>query len=248
MNEMIKTQLNHRTIREFKACKVNQTDLENILNVINRTANSMGMQSFSVIRVTDRDLRKRLSKVTNQEYIIRVPELLIFIVDLYRNNEIAKEMGVEKSFGSDMDRFFQGFSDAILAAQNAINAIEAMDMGAVFFGSILNDPFKVVEILKLPKLTFPALGLGFGVPNQEPQLKPRMDLKLKVFENEYKTFDNYLEEIEEYDKEMKKYYDLRNTKKPLDAFSEQIADRFSKRDDLRANILDYIKEQGFQFK
>src|SRR5699024_5190710 len=40
-----------------------------------------------------------------------------------------------------------------------------------------NDPQKIIEVLNLPKMTFPVLGLQIGIPDQEPQLKPRLPLK-----------------------------------------------------------------------
>lgn len=43
-----------------------------------------------------------------------------------------------------MERFFQGFTDASLAAQNLTNAVEAKGMGAVFLGSVLNDVPKLI--------------------------------------------------------------------------------------------------------
>lgn len=248
MNEMIKRQLDHRTIREFTDEPVDKKDLLDILQVANRTATSTGMQGYSIIRVTDKSKREEISKVCNQEYLKRVPELFIFVVDLFRNSRIAREQGHELASEGDMDRFFQGFSDAMLAAQNSTNAIESKGMGVVFFGSILNDPDEIVRILNLPKLTFPAVGLGFGYPNQEPQLKPRMELDLKVFENEYKVFDNYLEEIAEYDKVMNQYYDLRDANRRVDTFSLQVVKRLEGVMEKRSKILNSIRRQGFDLQ
>lgn len=58
--------------------------------------------------------------------------------------------------------------------QNTVNATESMGLGAVILGSILNDAAQLIELLQLPKLTFPVLGLEVGYPDQEPQLKPRL--------------------------------------------------------------------------
>lgn len=45
---------------------------------------------------------------------------------------------------------------------------------------------------------------------------------LRLFENTYKQFDNYLEEIKEYDIEMQTYYDLRDANNRVDCFSDQV--------------------------
>lgn len=248
LNKTIKTQLNHRTIRQFKDVPIASETLDTLFQVANRTASSVAMQSYSIIRVTDLDKKKAIAKVCNQDYVVDTPELLIFVVDAFRNAKISEEMGEDLSAKRDMDRFFQGFTDGVLAAQNMYVAIESLGMGAVYFGSILNDSAKIIEILGLPELTFPIVGMGFGYPNQEPALKPRMDLSLKVFENEYKVLDNYLESIEQYDREMEKYYDLRDTSKPLDSFSKQVVGVLKNPNEKRVKIANVIRDQGFEIK
>ena len=120
-----------------------------------------------------------------------------------------------------MDHFFASFTDACLMAQNVVNAAESLDLGTVYLGSILNDPVIMCGLLKLPKLTFPVLGLAIGYPNQEPQIKPKMEMKYRVFENSYEIFDNYLEELKDYDEEMRTYYDLRDTNGQCVALNDQ---------------------------
>lgn len=249
MNETIKHQIKHRSIREFKDKEISKEDLTTFKEVVQRTATSTGIQSYSVIRVVDKEKRKKIAEVCKQSYVETAQELFIFIVDCYRNNEIVKEKtGKSYEQAYDMEKFFQGFTDAVLASQNLMNAIESKDMGGVFLGSILNDSKEIINILKLPEYTFPALGVAFGYPAQDPMLKPRMDMELKFFEDEYKIFDNYLDEIKDYDEEMKTYYDLRQKDKPLDSFSEQLIQRFENTLEKRTLILNVIREQGFDFK
>lgn len=246
MNKTIENQLNHRSIRAFKDKKVEDETLNTLFNVANRTSSSVAMQSYSIIRVTDSEKRKAISNVCNQEYVETAPELLIFIVDLYRNAQISKEMGENIDDKINMDKFFQGFTDGSIACQNTVVAIESLGMGAVFLGSTLNDSEKIIEILELPAFTFPIVGLGFGYPDQDPQLKPRMNTSLKVFENKYEIQDSYLDSIKDYDRSMEEYYDLRDTKKPLDSFSKQVVMRFTTPNEKRAKILNVIKKQGFK--
>lgn len=245
MNETIKTQLNHRTIREFKDEQVPDHVLKELFNVINMTASSNGMQNFSVIRVTDQKIKDQLAEIGLQEYMRRAPELIIFIVDLYRNYHIAKEMGNENDIMIGFDKFMQGFTDACLAAQNYTLAAESLGYGANYFGNIHNDTQKVIDLLNLPEYTFPVLGVGIGIPNQSPQLKPRMDLDLKIFENGYEKLDSYLDAIKDYDKVMQTYYDLRDTNNRVDAFSTQILKKqgsiISHREDMYRAFL----KQGF---
>lgn len=223
MNETIKAQLEHRTIREFKDEKLDDSVINTLLDVANRAPTSNGMQFLSLVKVKDQHIKYELAKNGMQEYMARAPHLWIFVVDLYRNYQIAKENNEENYEMISFDKFMQGYNDALIAAQNVTVAAESLGLGVNYFGNIHNDTKKVIELLDLPKLTFPAVGLGFGYPNQEPQLKPRMDIGLKSFEDRYKIFDNYNDKISEYDKEMTTYYDLRESNRRSDSFSTQIA-------------------------
>lgn len=247
MNSTIRQQLNHRTIRHFTDQKVTPDQLTNLLQVANRTASSMGAQSFSIIRLTNPQKKATLADICGQPYVKTMPELVIFIIDAYRNAKIAEEQGVNSPQKADTDRFFQGFSDGLLAAQNMTVAIESLGLGAVYLGSILNDVRRLIVLLDLPPLTFPIVGLGFGHPAESPELKPRIDLSLKVFENSYHSLPSYLTALADYDQIMHQYYDLRNTSKPLPTFSQQIVNRLEKSNPKRSQLLQIAEEQGFHF-
>ena len=248
INEMVKNQLEHRTIREFKDKPIPPEIFLVLMEVARRTATSNGMQQYSIIRVKDQSIKKEIAEVCKQEYVARVPELLIFVADEYRNGQIVKEKNCSIHYGGDMDRFFQSYTDACIAAQNVVNAAESMQLGTMYLGSILNDSGKICKILNLPKLTFPVVGLGIGYPNQNPQLKPRFDNKLRIFDNSYTCFENYLDELEAYDEEMQGYYDMRNTNQRVDSFSDQVVAKLTSKNPKRQEILNVIREQGFTDK
>lgn len=237
--------LNHRTIREFKSSPMPPQQLSILLDIAKRTATSMGLQSFSIIRIVNPELKAAIAEVCNQEYVARVPELFIFIVDAYRNSRIAREQGITSDIERDSDRFFQGWTDAAIAAQNMVAAAELGGFGTVFFGSILNNVPKMIELLKLPELIFPVVGVGIGVPNQKPQLKPRMPREANVFDDSYTVFDSYLELLEDYDEEMEQYYDMRDTNRRVDSFTKQVAGK--KAVPLRQKLIQQAEAQGFKF-
>lgn len=237
--------LNHRTIREFKSSPMPPQQLSILLDIAKRTATSMGLQSFSIIRIVNPELKAAIAEVCNQEYVARVPELFIFIVDAYRNSRIAREQGITSDIERDSDRFFQGWTDAAIAAQNMVAAAELGGFGTVFFGSILNNVPKMIELLKLPELTFPVVDVGIGVPNQKPQLKPRMPREANVFDDSYTVFDSYLELLEDYDEEMEQYYDMRDTNRRVDSFTKQVAGK--KAVPLRQKLIQQAEAQGFKF-
>lgn len=238
MKDFLETVMNHRTIREFKDEKVKEEHLNAIIDGIMRTASSSALQQASVVRITDPEKKKAIADFCGQEFIGRLPEFFIFIVDLYRNERLVREYGVKEERDSHVDKFMQAFTDAILMAQNANNVIESFGMGAVYIGNILSDPRKMIEILNLPELTFPALGLGFGYPNENPGLKPRIDKKYRLFENEYLVFDSYKEQLLDYDEEVKKSADI--------GFSDLVIARNKITSPLRIQLLDVARENGFK--
>lgn len=248
VSDTIKNQLQHKTIRKFENRKIDEETLNKLFEVYNHVPTSTGMQQTSVIRVTDPKIKHRIMEVSTQNYLEEVPELLIFIVDLYRNYRIADEKGYKEDAYRHMDKFFQGFTDAVISAQNMVVAMESIGLGAVYFGSILNDYDKMVEILNLPKYTFPVVGLGFGYPAEEPQLKPKMPVGLKVFENEYKVYDNYLETFKEYDDITTTYYDTRDNGKRSDCFTDQVVKKFLSVNDVRRDVIKSIAKQGFEIR
>ena len=69
-------------------------------------------------------------------------------------------------------------------------AAESLGMGTVYLGSFFNDTAKIVELLNLPKYTYPAIGLAVGWPSQEPQLKPRLPKEVIHMENGYRELEN----------------------------------------------------------
>lgn len=237
---------NHRSIRSWKEDPIDEALVQELFEIANRTSTSNGMQNSSIIRVKDPDKREALAQVAGQAYLKSCPELLIFLVDNHRNVSIMEEKNASEIFANDADRFFQGWTDACLMAQSISVAAEIKELGIVYFGSILNDARKVIEILNLPKNTFPVVGLGIGYPNQDPQLKPRMAVSDKVFVDEYQVKDSYVEALADYDKEMQTYYDLRNANKALDAFTDQVVDKNSKQIAKRSEIVGVIREQGFK--
>jgi len=245
MNDIIKTQLDHRTIREFKNEPFPQETYVTLMEVARQTATSSGLQASSIIRITDPQLKQQIADICRQEYIARLPLLMIFIVDQYRNNQIALEQGIVGDGAAGMDGFFQSFTDACLMAQNVVNAAESMNLGTLYIGSILNNPPELCRLLNLPPLTFPVVGLGIGKPNA---LKPRMPMAFRTFENGYIKQTNMLGLLKDYDEMMQTYYDLRDTNRRLDSFTQQVAKRMVAHNPARQALMNVIVDQGFDLK
>lgn len=245
MNDVIKLQLNHKSIRKFKDEQLSKEVIETLVNVARHTATSNFMQSYSIVCLSSQEKKQKLAEICNQPYVAEASHVFIFVADQYRNRQIAVENRQETSVLHNMDRFMVAMTDAVLAAQNVNLAAESLGLGTVFLGSILNDNNKTSELLELPELTFAVLGLAIGYKDQEPQLKPRLPQDIMFFEESYQTFDNYVEALKDYDDVVTTYYDLRDANKRIESFTNQITAAMNRKPEKRLKIKSDLEKQGF---
>ena len=220
-NATIDQQVNHRSIRKFKDQQLTEEQLTTLYTVFQHTATSLFMQNATLLHITDETKRAKIRELCGQKYVGAQGDLFIFVVDLYRNQQIRRQLGKDDGRLHTTDIFFQGLDDTLLAWQNVANAVESMGLGYVPLGTINDHPLAMLDILDLPKLTFPALGMQVGVPDQDPQLKPRLPLEFTTFENDYPR-DFTVDNLKDYDQVVTTYYDLRDTNKRIDSFTKQI--------------------------
>lgn len=220
-NSTINKQIDHRSIRKFKDESLDAEQLTTLYTVFQHTATSMFMQNASLLHITDQAKRKKVRELCGQKYVGAEGDLFIFIVDLYRNQQIRRQLNKDDGRVHTTDIFFQAMEDTLLAWQNVANAVESMELGYVPLGTINDYPLEMLDELELPPLTFPVLGMQVGIPDQEPQLKPRLPLEFTTFENEYPR-DFKVDKLHDYDQVVTTYYDLRESNKRIDSFTKQI--------------------------
>ncbi|MBW3092515.1 nitroreductase family protein [Bifidobacterium sp. 82T10] len=227
-NETVDTLLNRRSIRKFKPEPLDDDVIATLETVAQHAASSQFLNDWSAIRVSDPAIKSKLAEFGHQPYIADAPLLYVFVLDEHRNASIAAAKGVNTHTDAftltGSYRFTQAQNDAAFALHAMETAAYSLGLGCVILGSILNDVDRLIEVLHLPEYTYPLLGLAIGKPDQEPAIKPRMPRSMQFFENAYPADDAaVLEPLAEFDEEVHQYYDLRNTDRPVDAFSDQIA-------------------------
>ncbi|MCK9860599.1 oxygen-insensitive NADPH nitroreductase [Paenibacillus sp. ATY16] len=244
MNEMIALLKQHRSIRKFTKDPVTEQQLDAILTAAQQASTSSNMQAYSVIGITDMELRRELAKLAgNQAYIEESPVFLVWCADLYRWEQAAKRH-YDDEMPSTTENFIIGTVDAALAAQNAAIAAESLGLGIVYIGGIRNQPEQVSEFLQLPQHVYPVFGMCIGVPDQSPLNRPRLPRQAVYFENTYKqcAIDSA---IDTYDETLSAYMKARSNGKANRAWSQAMA---GKAGPVRIHMRSFLEKQGFKLE
>ena len=238
----------HRTIRKFEDTQLGLEERDALIDVARRAPTSSFRQQFSIIHVTDVAKRDALAEVAQQPYVgTSKGDLFMFAVDLYRNARIREEAGMDIAPLQRTNLFLAAMEDAVLAAHNMEVAAESMGLGTVYLGSLLRNPARTIELLELPRMTFPILGLLVGRPLQDPPYRPRVPKDLAVGENTYpKVEGSYLEALAEYDEDVRAYYEMRKAGLgATNAFTQIISEQMGLPDTFdTAPVLEVLHSQG----
>ncbi|MFC7321350.1 oxygen-insensitive NADPH nitroreductase [Halobacillus campisalis] len=242
MNSTIHTLLNHRSIRKFKDLPLTDEQIDAIIGAAQQASTSSYMMAYSIIGVTDSELKSALADISGQPYVKQNGHLLVFCADLHRQTHLASNEEYSEMIENleNSEHFLVSAIDAALAAQNAAIAAESLGLGICYLGSLRNDISKVDQLLDLPKHVIPLFGMAIGHPAHQPDLKPRLPKKAVYFENQYKEHD---ESLRAFDKEIAGYYESRSSNSRTDTWTEQMKRRFMKT--MRMDVTDLVQKKGF---
>ncbi len=131
---------------------------------------------LSVIAVISQATRERLAVLCgNQEHIAQAPVFLAWCADLARLDRACRLRGYEQ-VTQYVESFLLAAVDTSLAMQTAALAGDTMGLGVCYIGAIRNHPQEVIDLLELPRLVFPIVGMTLGWPAVEPKVRPRLPL------------------------------------------------------------------------
>jgi FMN reductase (NADPH) len=84
-----------------------------------------------------------------------------------------------------VENFLMCAVDVGIAAQSAALAAESLGLGICYLGSIRNDTQKVIDLLTLPRLVFPVVGMTLGWPVAPPVVRPRLPTSAILYRETY---------------------------------------------------------------
>lgn len=191
-NETLDTLLSHRSVRSYLAEPLPEGTVELLVAAAQSAASSSNLQPWSVVAIEDPERKRRLAELAgNQQHIIQAPLFLVWLIDLGRNEHIGESQGRPAQALDYLESFLLGAVDTSLAAQNAVVALESLDLGSVYIGGIRNRPAEVAAELGLPPHVFALFGLAIGRPDPATlaSVKPRLPQDAVLFREQYEEPD-----------------------------------------------------------
>lgn len=176
-NPTLDTLLSHRSYRDYVDHPVDDADLEQIVACAHRAPTSQNAQHISLVVVRDRQRKAAIAELAGgQAWIAKAPVFLCVLIDFAKTEAALAHAGAEQVVHESLEGFAVGCVDAGIALASAMTAARALGLGSVAIGGIRRNPEKMIEILGLPKLTYPIVGCSIGHFASEPPQKPRLPL------------------------------------------------------------------------
>lgn len=191
----------HGSVRHYKPDPVSHELVETIVEAGQRASTSSNLQMYSVVAFTDPEKRAKMRAYCGgQKHISQAPVFLTWVADLSRLQRICEARGYIHESGY-VENFILAAVDASIAAQNAGLAAESLGLGFCYIGAIRNKPREVIQLLGLPRLTFPLMGMTLGWPSKTPMIRPRLPLEAVLHWEQYNPIGED-DQLKKYDQEM----------------------------------------------
>ena len=187
-----------RSIRSYQNRPVPAAIRDQIIAAAMRAPTAGNMMLYSIIHVADQELKNRLADTCDhQPFIAKAPLVLMFAADYQRWNDLFDHFGVDDYCRREAEArrhpeegdLMLACCDALIAAQTAVLAAEALGIGSCYIGDIMERYEIHRDLFELPPFVFPACLLCFGYPKADAlsrPLTPRFDKAQIVFENRYR--------------------------------------------------------------
>ena len=193
MNDVLQQLTERKSVRVFEDRAIAETEKQAILQAAVQAPTAGNQQLYTVLDITDEDLKAKLAdSCDHQPFIATAPLVLIFCADCKKwyDGFVAAGCAPRKPAVGDL---LLAVDDALIAAQNAVVAAHSLGLGSCYIGDIMENAELHREMLHLPRYVFPAAMLVFGYPTagQIARKKPeRAALCHVVHENAYREMDS----------------------------------------------------------
>lgn len=248
MKNVKETLCGRRSIRRYEREPITAEQMEFIYDAIRNTPTSYNGQQYSVIDITDQELKEKLYELTHQKQIKTSSHFMVFCADFHKIALGAKAKGIEMpDFTKTLDGFFVGTIDAALAMMSAVTAAESMGLGTCCIGYARTAaPAETAALLGLPEGVMVVCGLAIGVPREMPDLKPKEPKELVIHNNRYSADEDLTAAILNYDNVVRNYNATRSGTKTDNDWVDHIIGYY--REAMGYRMLEAVGKQGFNPK
>ncbi|MCK5097070.1 MAG: nitroreductase family protein [Desulfobacteraceae bacterium] len=190
MNSTLDVIANRKSIRSYEDQEIEKSVKDSIINATLRAPTAGNMMLYSVIEVTEQEVKDKLAVTCdNQPFIAKAPLVLVFFADYQRWYDYFKACDVKKVRKPEKGDLFISCCDALIAAQTAVIAAESLGVGSCYIGDIMEKYEIHKELFGLPEYVFPITMVCFGYPTDQQQNRPltqRFDKEYICFKDKYK--------------------------------------------------------------
>jgi len=197
MNQTIDLLMKRKSVRQYTDQPISPDERQAILDAAMRAPTAGNMMLYSILEITDQELKQQLAVTCdNQPFIATAPLVLIFLADYQRwfdyyqscgAEDLAKQKGIQPRQPAEGDLLL-ACCDALIAAHAACVAAEAMGIGSCYIGDILERYETHQQLLNLPPYAVPVTMLCFGHPTRsqiDRQMTSRFPEPVIVHQNGY---------------------------------------------------------------
>lgn len=209
MNEIITLMNRRKSDRVFSGEAVKQEDLDLILRTVQHAPTSIGAQQLSLIVVEDKDTIAKIAEYTGgQPQVASADKFVCVVADFNRTREAVQLNGASQTITTMVEGLLVGAVDAGIMVGALDTVIKSLGYGSTVIGGIRNNPQGMIDLLGLPPLTFPMVGITLGVVSSTDtaQPKPRVPFESFAMYGRYDA-DKVAQGVLTYDKELRTWWD-----------------------------------------
>lgn len=237
-----------RTIRKYKKDDIPTEQLEALLYKASRAATMGNMQLYSVVMTRSAEMKEKLSPLHfNQPMMKGAPVVLTFCADFNRFTKWCNQRNADAGYDNFLS-FVNAACDTLLYVQAFCTLAEEAGLGTCYLGTTLYNPQGIIDVLKLPKLTFPIATITVGWPDEQPEQTDRLPHLAYLHEETYQDYTPNQLDIIYYFKEQleenKHFVAINNKENLAQVFTDC---RYTRKDNeaMSAGLLEALRSQGF---
>ena len=238
----------HVSIRKFRNKSIEQKLLEAILYSGTRASTTGNMQLYSIVISESEEQKKKLIPLHfNQPVAKNAPVLLTFVADFNRFTKWC-ELNKANPGYSNFLSFFTAAIDALLVAQNVCVAAENQGLGICYLGTTTYNAREIIDVLNLPKLTFPVTTVALGYPDETPELADRIPVEGIIHYEKYNDYTKkQIQQLFKFKEnlESSRKFVYENNKETLAQVFTDVRYKEADNQFFSEKMLKVLKEQGF---